>query len=385
MEAILALEDGRVFRGRGVGAVGETTGEVVFNTGMTGYQEILSDPSYRGQIVTLTVPHVGNTGVNGVDGEAERPQAAGLVVRAASPAASSWRASGDLHHHLRVHGVVGIEEIDTRALTRHLRAAGVLRGCLASGGMSAEEAVRRARAVPRLEAQDLVGQVTRRRTELWGEGRTPLVQRAGARGPGLHVVALDYGVKRNILRLLAASGARVTVVPARTSAADLLALRPDGVFLSNGPGDPAAYPELVATVRALVGRLPVFGICLGHQLIGLALGARTYKLKFGHRGTNHPVRDERTGRVAITSQNHGYAVDDASLPSELVVTHRSLYDGTVEGLAHREHPLFSVQYHPEAAPGPHDSWDLFDRFVEMILRHRPQARDVRLSGGRMAG
>ncbi|RMF74379.1 MAG: carbamoyl-phosphate synthase small subunit [Acidobacteria bacterium] len=375
MEALLALEDGRVFRGRGLGRTGCTTGEVVFNTGMTGYQEILTDPSYRGQIVTLTVPHVGNTGVNDDDAESDRPQASGLVVREASREGSSWRARAGLADYLRQHGVCGVEGIDTRALTRHLRSRGVLRGCLDSTGLSAEQAIERARSAPRLEEQDLVDSVTRPVAERWLEDRSPLLDRP-VREPRFRVAALDYGVKRNILRLLAGSGFEVIVLPARTAPDEILALGPDGLFLSNGPGDPAHYGHLVEAVRQLVGRLPIFGICLGHQLAALALGARTFKLKFGHRGVNHPVRDERTGRVAITSQNHGFAVSTDGLPDVLRVTHTSLYDGTVEGLEHADAPLFTVQYHPEAAPGPHDSWDLFDRFAELIAQRgrRPSAR-----------
>ncbi|RMG46200.1 MAG: carbamoyl-phosphate synthase small subunit [Acidobacteria bacterium] len=372
MDALLALEDGRVFRGRGLGAAGVVTGEVVFNTGLTGYQEIVTDPSYRGQIVTLTVPHVGNTGVNPEDPESDRPQVAGLVVRAASRSSSSWRAQSELDRYLRRHAVPGLEGIDTRALTRHIRSAGVLRGCLSTGSLAPEQAVERARQAPRIETLDLVGEVTCRRAYSWREAGGPLIEaRPSRRASGYHVVAFDFGIKRNILRLLAARGFRITVVPAGTSAADALALRPDGIFLSNGPGDPEACAGPTATIRALVGRIPIFGICLGHQLIARALGARTFKLKFGHRGTNHPVREQATGRVAITSQNHGYAVDPDTLPAELEVTHVSLYDGTVEGLAHREVPLFSVQFHPEGAPGPHDTWDLFDRFVELIESGSP--------------
>ena len=374
MEAILALEDGRVFKGRSLGAAGRVTGEVVFNTGMTGYQEILTDPSYRGQIVTLTVPHVGNTGVNDDDAESGRPQATALVVRDGSRYSSSWRSLVDLDHYLRIHGIVGIEELDTRALTRHLRTAGVLRGCVASEGSTAKEALAVARKAPRLEQQDLVSQVTCRERYTCREGRTVLggdpIEPAGR---GHSIVAIDYGIKRNILRLLVDEGFDVTVVPAATSAEEILAQGPEGLFLSNGPGDPAACGDLVSTIGALVGRLPIFGICLGHQLVCRALGAETFKLKFGHRGVNHPVRDEQTGLVAITSQNHGYAVDEDSLPSSLVVTHRSLYDKTVEGVSHREAPLFTVQFHPEAAPGPHDAWGLFDVFVKMIEEREPLA------------
>ncbi len=379
MEAILVLEDGRVFRGRALGATGVVTGEVVFNTGMTGYQEILTDPSYRGQIVTLTVAHVGNTGLNDEDPESGGIQVSGFVVRDASRICSSWRATGTLEAGLRRAGVVGITGIDTRALTRHLRSRGVLRGALASNGIPVEEALRVAREAPRLEEQDLVSRVTCSRPWTFREDRPALMgEPAPRREPsGWKVVALDCGVKRNILRLLVHSGVEVTVVPASTSAADILAMRPEGVFLSNGPGDPAILDGIVATIRALLGRVPVFGICLGHQLVARALGARTYKLRFGHRGTNHPVKELRTGRVAITSQNHGYAVDADTLPPELEVTHVSLYDGTVEGLAHREWPLFTVQFHPEAAPGPHDTWELFDRFVDMIAEVHPRPRNAR--------
>ncbi|MDQ7006207.1 MAG: glutamine-hydrolyzing carbamoyl-phosphate synthase small subunit [Acidobacteriota bacterium] len=372
MEAILALEDGRVFRGRSLGMVGLTTGEVVFNTGMTGYQEIITDPSYRGQIVTLTVPHVGNTGINDADPESSRPQAAGLVVRDGSRYSSSWRSLVDLDHFLRTHQIVGIEELDTRALTRHLRSAGVLRGCLASNGTSVEQALTAARAAPRLEEQDLVGQVTCAKVHRWTEGRGVLSGRgAEPRGRGRRIAVLDCGIKRNILRLLVDRGFDVLVFPAQATAGEILAAEPEGVFLSNGPGDPAVCDDLVATIGRLIGAVPVFGICLGHQLACRALGARTFKLKFGHRGTNHPVRDERSGRVAITSQNHGYAVDPETLPAELEITHRSLYDGTVEGVAHRELPLMTVQFHPEAAPGPHDAWDLFEDFVDLVEHRRP--------------
>ncbi|MBP1611449.1 MAG: carbamoyl-phosphate synthase, small subunit [Acidobacteria bacterium] len=379
MEAILALEDGRVFQGKRFGAVGGVCGEVVFNTGMTGYQEILTDPSYAGQLVCLTVPHVGNTGVNGQDPESDRIQAAGLIVRDGSATSSSWRADGDLAQYLVTSGVVGISGIDTRALTRHLRSAGVMRGLLATDGTGAEEAVARARAAPAIGELDLVGRVTCERAHPWREGRSGLLGPASeAPAAGPHVVAFDYGIKRNMLRLLADAGFRLTVVPAHTSASEALALRPDGIFLSNGPGDPAVCRFQIETIRALLGKLPIFGICLGHQLAAHALGGMTFKLKFGHRGINHPVRDERTGQVAITSQNHGYAVADEGLPEAVEVTHRSLYDGTVEGLSHRELPFFSVQYHPEAAPGPHDAWDLFGRFAQMMAAGRPHVPSVRL-------
>jgi carbamoyl-phosphate synthase small subunit len=379
MDSILALEDGRVFHGKRFGAVGGVAGEVVFNTGMTGYQEILTDPSYAGQLVCLTVPHVGNTGVNAQDPESDRVQAAGLIVRDGCTGSSSWRADGDLAQYLVSAGVVGITGLDTRALTRHLRAAGVMRGFLATDGSGVEAAVARARSAPAIGDLDLVSRVTCERAHAWREGRSGLLgpaSEAPAHGP--HVVAFDYGAKRNMLRLLADAGFRLTVVPAHTSASEALALRPDGVFLSNGPGDPAVCRFQIETIRALLGKLPIFGICLGHQLAAHALGGMTFKLKFGHRGINHPVRDERTGTVAITSQNHGYAVADEGLPESVEVTHRSLYDGTVEGLAHRELPFFSVQYHPEAAPGPHDAWDLFGRFAQMMAGGRPHAPAARL-------
>jgi carbamoyl-phosphate synthase small subunit len=379
MDSILALEDGRVFHGKRFGAVGGVAGEVVFNTGMTGYQEILTDPSYAGQLVCLTVPHVGNTGVNAQDPESDRVQAAGLIVRDGCTGSSSWRADGDLAQYLVSAGVVGITGLDTRALTRHLRAAGVMRGFLATDGSGVEAAVARARSAPAIGDLDLVSRVTCERAHAWREGRSGLLgpaSEAPAHGP--HVVAFDYGAKRNMLRLLADAGFRLTVVPAHTSASEALALRPDGVFLSNGPGDPAVCRFQIETIRALLGKLPIFGICLGHQLAAHALGGTTFKLKFGHRGINHPVRDERTGQVAITSQNHGYAVADEGLPDTVEVTHRSLYDGTVEGLSHRELPFFSVQYHPEAAPGPHDAWDLFGRFAQMIAAGRPHAPSARL-------
>ncbi len=381
MEAILALEDGRVFRGRRLGSAGEVLGEVVFNTGMTGYQEILTDPSYRGQLVTLTVPHVGNTGINPVDIESERPQASGLIIRERARISSSWRAEADLHQYLKTHGVVGIDQIDTRALTRHLRSGGVLRGCLSTQGITAEEAVAKARKAPRLEEQDLVGQVTCREARAWDESLGPLQASAMVpRASAYHIVAMDFGIKHNILRCLRATGARLTLVPARTRAEEVLALDPDGVFLSNGPGDPAICDDIVAVVRELLGKVPIFGICLGHQLIARALGASTYKLKFGHRGTNHPVRDERSGRVWITSQNHGYAVDPEGLPAAVETSHVSLYDGTLEGLRHLEIPLFSVQFHPEAAPGPHDAWGLFEEFIQLIEERRSSAPTARRCG-----
>ncbi|MSP93388.1 MAG: carbamoyl-phosphate synthase small subunit [Myxococcales bacterium] len=381
MDGVLVLEDGRFFRGDLFGATPglHGSGEVVFNTSLTGYQEILTDPSYEGQIVTLTYPHIGNYGVNAEDLESGRVRAAGLLVRDLHATPSSWRADGALHAWLREAGVPGLGGLDTRALTLHLRTAGALRGVirpLDGGGadlplggqenierptFGLEAGVAAARAVPSMAGLDLAERVTC--AQPWT---------AGAIGARLHVVAMDFGVKRNIVRQLVAVGCRVTVVPASTSAADILDLRPDGVLLSNGPGDPEPLTYAVTTVRDLLGRVPLFGICLGHQLLGLACGGRTYKLPFGHRGANHPVRDVDTGRVEITSQNHGFAVAASSLDGrEVAVSHTSLFDDTVEGLRHKRHAAFSVQFHPEASPGPHDSHHLFQRFVAKMERGRP--------------
>jgi carbamoyl-phosphate synthase small subunit len=364
VEAILALEDGRVFRGRAFGAPAERAGEVVFNTSMTGYQEILTDPSYRGQIVVLTCPEVGNVGTNGLDLESELPQIEGLVVRELSRTPSNWRATDTLDEFLRAHGVPGIAELDTRALTRHIRTRGAMKGVLSSLDPDPASLVRKAREAPGLEEQDLVGLVTCRRPYRWTSPR----ERRWAAGPfedlatRLRCVAVDYGAKRNIFRLLWEAGFDVTVVPATSSAADILALKPEAVFLSNGPGDPAACTYAIEAVRGLVGRVPIFGICLGHQISALALGGRTFKLKFGHRGANHPVRDLRTGRVSVTSQNHGYAVDPDRLPKRVEITHLNLNDGTCEGFWDPETKLLAVQYHPESSPGPHDSLRLFREF-----------------------
>ena len=389
MEALLALEDGRVFRGRSIGATGETTGEVVFNTSMVGYQEVLTDPSYRGQIVTMTYPEIGNYGVNELDIESSHPQVSGFIVRQMSELPSNWRASKNLDEYLREHRIVGLAETDTRALTRHIRSKGVLRGCLSSGGSKEERLVAKANASPDLSTVDLVREVTCPEPYRWDDGRPRmwsdgLAMVGGARGSGagppgestrgaregtepeFHVVAYDYGAKQNILRCLRDAGCRVSVVPAAFPAKDALALKPDGVFLSNGPGDPASASYAIEVVRGLLGRVPLFGICLGHQILGLALGARTFKLKFGHRGANQPVKDLRTGRVAITAQNHGYAIDERALSAAVEVTHVNLNDGTIEGFSHREEPIFSVQYHPESSPGPHDSLYLFDQFLAMI-------------------
>lgn len=379
MEALLVLEDGRSFWGQSFGATGERVGEVVFNTGMTGYQEILSDPSYCGQLVTMTAPHIGNTGVNDFDPESYRPQVAGFIVRSYSEHYSSWRARGSLSQLLRDHQIVAISEIDTRALTRHIRSAGAMRGIISTEDDNVERLAARARAAPPMVGQDLTRLVTCEEPYHWTEGsgmfkathiarQTDGVQQTPAANM-LHVVAYDFGLKRTILRRLVDHGCRVTVVPATTSAADVLQLQPDGVFYSNGPGDPAAADYVLEPLRSLLGRVPIFGICLGHQLMGLALGGRTYKLPFGHHGTNHPVRHLRDGRVEITSQNHGFAVDADSLPAEVEITHINLNDQTVEGLRHRSLPAFSVQYHPEAGPGPHDATYLFADFVHMMREY----------------
>jgi carbamoyl-phosphate synthase small subunit len=370
--AILALADGRVFEGEALGARGEAVGEVVFNTAMSGYQEILTDPSYKGQIVCMTYPHIGNTGVNEEDPESRRPWAEGFVVREASSIASSWRATATLDEYLRRNGIVGIQGIDTRALTRHLRDHGAQEGVISTDDLLPRSLVAKAKASPGLVGRDLVKEVSCPAPYEWQES----TWRAGggyvAPPPArFHVVAYDSGIKRNILRQLTAKGCRVTVVPAFASADEVLALAPDGLFLANGPGDPEGVPYLAESVRRLVERLPTFGICLGQQILALALGARTYKLPFGHHGANHPVKDLGTGRVEITSQNHGFAVDpDSGARAGFEVTHVNLNDGTCEGLRHRSRPVFSVQYHPEAAPGPHDSHYLFRRFVELLTESR---------------
>jgi carbamoyl-phosphate synthase small subunit len=376
VKAVLALEDGSWFQGTAAGAEGVASGEVVFNTGMTGYQEILTDPSYAGQIVTMTCPEIGNYGVTAEDGESRAPQVSGFIMRSPSPVASNWRATATLRDYLIAANVVAIGDIDTRALTRRLRSAGVMRGVIATGSAcDADELVTRARAVPSMAGADLVRQVTCAERFDWppawatpGSGGFDVpVQRPAARP--LRVAAYDLGMKWNILRRLSAYGCAVRVYPAATPADVLRADNPDGVFLSNGPGDPAALPYVIANVKALAdGGVPLFGICLGHQVLGLALGARTFKLKFGHRGSNHPVKHLETGRVEITSQNHGFCVDPESLPPELVVTHVNLYDGTLEGFRHRDKPVFSVQYHPEASPGPHDADYLFARFIDAMER-----------------
>ena len=376
MRAWLALADGSVWEGVPLGATGETAGELCFNTSMTGYQEILTDPSYAGQIIVFTYPHIGNVGVNAADDESDAVHAAGLVVRAPEPA-SSWRAEDELAGWLAARGVVGIAGVDTRALVRRLREQGAMGAGIASGeGASPERALALARGFPGLAGRDLVRTVTRKAPETWREGAFDLDRGAfaGPPAPRARVVAWDFGCKRNILRLLAMQGLEVIAVPATTSAEEALALAPDGVFLSNGPGDPEPVRYAVEAVRRILDTgLPVFGICMGHQILAQALGARTYKLKFGHRGGNHPVKELATGRVRITSQNHGFAVDADSLAAHAEITEVSLFDGSVEGLAVRDRPVFSVQYHPEASPGPHDAEDLFRRFADMVARARTPA------------
>ena len=374
--ALLALADGTVFRGQGVGAAGTSAGEVVFNTAMSGYQEILTDPSYCRQIVTLTYPHIGNTGVNREDCESGRVFAAGLVIRDLPLAASNWRSEQTLDAYLKAEGVVAIAGIDTRKLTRILREGGAQGGCLVSGahvGDAPDEAaaIARARAFPGLAGMDLAKVVSTDQAYAWNEGEWRLGKTHAATDPkhhaNFHVVAYDFGIKRNILRMLASRGCRLTVVPAQTAAAEVLALNPDGIFLSNGPGDPEPCDYAIAAVGEFLARgIPTFGICLGHQILALASGAKTMKIKFGHHGANHPVKDIDSGRVMISSQNHGFAVDIQSLPDNLRTTHVSLFDASLQGVARTDVPAFSFQGHPEASPGPHDVAYLFDRFIKSM-------------------
>jgi carbamoyl-phosphate synthase small subunit len=370
--AILALADGTLFRGRSIGASGASAGEVVFNTAMSGYQEILTDPSYAGQIVTLTYPHIGNTGVNREDVESKRIFAAGLVIRDLPRLASNFRATGDLSAYLRDAGVVGICDIDTRKLTRILREKGAQNGCIVAGAQSGSkderDALARARAAPSMAGLDLAKVVSCEAPYDWTASTWALGAGYGAAASArFHVVAYDYGIKHNILRMLSGRGCRLTVVPAQTPAKDALAYKPDGVFLSNGPGDPEPCDYAIAAIREFLrAGIPTFGICLGQQLLGLAVGGRTLKMKFGHHGANHPVLDKDTGQVLITSQNHGFAVDPASLPPSARVTHVSLFDGTLQGFALTDKPAFCFQGHPEASPGPHDMGYLFDRFIRMM-------------------
>ncbi len=386
---VLALEDGQLFEGHSFGAAAEAGGEVVFHTSPFGYQEILTDPSYVGQIVTMAATQMGNVGTNGLDDESGRPRIAGMVVREYSERASSWRSQGSLHEWLNAAGVPGLHGVDTRKLVRHLRTHGSKRGVLSTESVSAAALIERARAVPDMEGQDLATPISTRtpyeftRPLRHFEGSDPARHgvigspigsaRKSLEAAPLHVVAYDYGLKATMLELLVDAGCRVTVVPAGFPAEQVLALRPDGVFLTNGPGDPAAVAHAQERIRTLLGKVPLFGICLGHQLLALALGGRTFKMKFGHRGANHPVQDLATGKVEITSQNHGFAVDADSLAGKAVVTHLNLNDGTVEGLAAPELQAFSVQYHPESSPGPHDARHLFARFVRLM---RPEGGQI---------
>jgi carbamoyl-phosphate synthase small subunit len=373
LKAVLALADGSVFRGQGIGAAGESVGEVVFNTAMTGYQEILTDPSYARQLVTLTFPHIGNTGCNAADEEAAGPMAAGLIIRDLPLHTSNWRSEETLQAYLERHGIVGIAGIDTRRLTRILREGGAQGGALVCGETVDEKAaLALAREFPGMQGMDLAREVTTDGAYPWTEGSLDLDSGAWSESHGdFHVVAYDFGVKRNILRMLSDRGCRMTVVPATTPASQVLALEPDGVFLSNGPGDPEPCTYAIEAIRELLEtRLPLFGICLGHQLLALAAGARTVKMKFGHHGANHPVQDLATGQVVITSQNHGFAVDEESMPTTLRATHRSLFDGSLQGIELTDRPAFGFQGHPEASPGPHDVQGLFDRFVSEIAAAR---------------
>ncbi len=377
-KAILVLEDGTLFRGRAIGAEGQAVGEVVFNTAMTGYQEILTDPSYRRQIVTLTYPHIGNTGTNEEDyesGPRHRVHAAGLVIRDLPLMASNWRSSQSLQDYLKLHGVIAISDIDTRRLTRILREKGAQAGCIQAGEHLDEQvALAAAETFPGLKGMDLAREVTTEHPYTWEEGTWSREQGYVVRTDAdddFHVVAYDYGIKTNILRMLRDRGCRITVVPALTPASEVLAMAPDGVFLSNGPGDPEPCDYAIEAIREVVEQgIPTFGICLGHQLLGLASGARTVKMKFGHHGANHPVQDLETGHVMISSQNHGFAVDEESLPANLKATHKSLFDGSLQGIHRTDRPAFGFQGHPEASPGPHDVAPVFDHFIELMQERR---------------
>jgi carbamoyl-phosphate synthase small subunit len=380
IQAILALEDGRIFRGKSFGARAQAAGEVVFNTSLTGYQEIFTDPSYAGQIVVLTNPHIGNYGTTPSDAEASRPYIEGLVTREFSPISSNWRSTEVADEYLERSGVPVIAEVDTRAIVRHLRTHGVMRGVIASGEtLNPDELVAKARSIRKMDGTDLADVVSTKEIYQWdsseprnltGDTLLPGEDESAEQGEPLHVVAYDFGIKQNILRMLTRENCRVTVVPARTTAEEVLALNPDGVFFSNGPGDPEPLDYAIETVQKLKGQKPMFGICLGHQIFGLALGGKTYKLKFGHHGANHPVMDLTTRKVEITSQNHGFAVDVDSMAGKAVLSHVSLNDKTVEGMRHGELPVFSVQYHPEASPGPNDASYLFDRFCTSMEERR---------------
>jgi carbamoyl-phosphate synthase small subunit len=372
MKAVLALEDGRLFRGTAYGAITERVGEVVFNTSLTGYQEIFTDPSYSGQIVVLTNPHIGNYGTSPSDAESSRPYIEGLVVREFSPVSSNWRSTEVADEYLERSGVPVIGEIDTRAVVRHLRANGCLRGVISTAVEDTDALVAKARAHKKMDGTDLASVVTTTTSYVWdhsepkNETGDKLLPSASSAESQMHVVAYDFGIKQNILRMLARENCKVTVVPAKTPAADVLAMNPDGVFFSNGPGDPEPLDYAISNVQALKGKTPLFGICLGHQIFGLALGGKTYKLKFGHHGGNHPIKNLETGKVEITAQNHNYNVDPASLPHDVERTHTNLNDDTLAGLKHKTDPMFSVQYHPEASPGPHDSHYLFRQFREAM-------------------
>ncbi|MGB6219596.1 glutamine-hydrolyzing carbamoyl-phosphate synthase small subunit [Haloferula sp.] len=375
MKAILALEDGRLFEGRAFGSSGTTTGEICFNTSMTGYQEIITDPSYRGQIVTMTYPQIGNYGVTPEDAESASPHVRGLVIGELSPVASNYRSRQTLADYFTEHGIIGIEHIDTRALTKHLRSLGAMRACITTE-LSAEEAIETAKSSPPMEGSDFVKEVSTKESYTWDQdSRRFTLPNVVTEQPDNwlplppvkhRIVAYDFGIKYNILRRLRQAGFEVEVVPSTTPASEVLAKKPDGVFLSNGPGDPAALGYIHEEVKQLIGKTPIFGICLGNQILGHVFGGSTYKLKFGHRGGNQPVKDLRSGKISITSQNHGFAVDGTNLPDNVEVTHINLNDKTVEGIRHKEHPIFSVQYHPEAAPGPNDATYFFDEFAALI-------------------
>lgn len=373
MKAILALADGRHFTGRALGAPGETTGEVVFNTSMAGYQEILTDPSYRGEIVTMTYPQIGNYGINREDVESCRPFLSAFVVKESCPFPSNWRSQMSLDAYLKEQGIVGIEGIDTRALVRHIRDHGAQTGIVSSVDLDPTSLIEKARKAPSIVGHDLVQEVTCQQQYSWGQGVWELANgyaNLEAVERPFKIVAFDFGIKLNILRNLTSAGCDVTVVPATTTAEAVMKMAPDGVFLSNGPGDPEPVVYAQETIRQLLGKVPLFGICLGHQLLSIALGGKTYKLKFGHRGGNQPVLDKLTGKVEITAQNHGFAVDTQSLAEDVEVSHINLNDQTVEGISHKKYPAFSVQYHPEASPGPHDAHYLFARFIEMIKQYK---------------